>query len=554
MISRRIHGKPRLSGDRIRRSDDGRVRWVTVALGLKLPLPRLSFRWQITLLGVVVAVLLLAMLFAASTALRYTKSAVLSDEKRSLSDTAYGLAREYGNNMEFAQQNHDLSPLENPAEQFSQEILKLLSRAFLRNDDGIEGGFYSKAGDSLVGDSSPIPEETEESLGQRIVPADVAPAIFQVARAALLTHQLSEQVLTGVHEIVLIEAVPIRGGQEYIGSAWTMKRLLAIPGANRLRTYLIAVGLGAAALACVLLTLLVVRSLQSGVRKIEGGLESLERNLGSQIPTGTDPDEIQRIVQAINRVGATLKKKIERERQIEDQLRHSERLAALGRLVAGVAHEVRNPLTTIRLRVQMCQRYTDNPSVHESGAVALEEIERLNGIVNRLLTFAQPVRLTREPINLSRLAEQRLESFREKARQRDIRFITNFSDGGKALQVDQARMAQVFDNIIQNAIEAMPEPGGTIWVRVSSESETAVRSGAVCIEFRDTGRGIHPDVVGRIFDPFFTTKTSGTGLGLSICHELVRAHDGEIHVESSEGHGTNIRILLPFRNSEVTIL
>ena len=140
----------------------------------------------------------------------------------------------------------------------------------------------------------------------------------------------------------------------------------------------------------------------------------------SQIPTGSDPEEIERIAQAINRLGASLRDNIRREKQIEDQLRHAERLAALGRLVAGVAHEVRNPLATIRLRVQMAQREARNPRVEESCAIALEEIERLNGMVNRLLNFARPVRFQPEPTNLKQLTEQRLNRFAESAQRNGI--------------------------------------------------------------------------------------------------------------------------------------
>jgi signal transduction histidine kinase len=103
----------------------------------------------------------------------------------------------------------------------------------------------------------------------------------------------------------------------------------------------------------------------------------------------------------------------------------------------------------------------------------------------------------------------------------------------------------VFDNVIQNAIEAMTESGGTLWVSVTSTVKSASGTDKIRVEFRDTGSGISSNMISRIFDPFFTTKPSGTGLGLSICHELVRAHGGEIQVESAEGNGTSVRIILP---------
>jgi signal transduction histidine kinase len=326
-----------------------------------------------------------------------------------------------------------------------------------------------------------------------------------------------------------------------------MNRLTSLPGSNRFRAYLIAVGLGISALFCVVLTLLVVRNLQSGVRKIESGLESLETDLSSQIPTSSDPREIQQIAKAINRLGASLKENIDREKEIEDRLRHAEKLAALGRLVAGVAHEVRNPLATIRLRIQMCERATSNSSIHESCAVALEEIERLNGMVSRLLSFSRPVHLQKESINLSHLAQQRLDSFRDKAQRAGVKFATDFSRDGRPTQVDQNRMAQVFDNVIQNAIEAMSESGGILRCSVSSEMNAAATAWQTCVEFRDAGEGIGIDALHRIFDPFFTTKPSGTGLGLSICHELIRAHGGEIRVESVHGQGTVVHISIPLQ-------
>jgi two-component system NtrC family sensor kinase len=146
---------------------------------------------------------------------------------------------------------------------------------------------------------------------------------------------------------------------------------------------------------------------------------------------------------------------------------------------------------------------------------------------------------------LDQLVGQRLEHFNELAQQHDIRFVTNFSHSSGAVRLDQCRMAQVFDNVIQNAIDAMSGTGGTLCVNVTRGSAKPGNAPEACVEFNDTGEGIRADVLGRIFDPFFTTKSSGTGLGLSICHELVQAHGGEIHIVSAEGCGTTVRILLP---------
>jgi len=492
---------------------------------------------------VLIAVLSVAVLFAGLAASQYTRSAVLTDERKGVSEAAYELARGYLNRGELARGNHATSPLGDPSAKSSQELLTPITHAILKKLDGIEGGFYSTASDSLMGFSSST-DVTSDQSQERDVPIEERSAILEVVRSVASMHQPGGQVLTSFSNIVLIEAVPIVDAGDYVGSAWTMKRFSTLPGANRLRTYLIAVGLGIAALACVLLTLLVVRNLQNGILKIEGGLGALEQNLASQISTGADPDEIRQIARAINRLGAALREKIEKEKQIEDQLRHAERLAALGRLIAGVAHEVRNPLATIRLRVQMCQN-SGNPDVRKSCAVALEEIERLNGMVNRLLSFSIPVHLQPELIDLNHLVGERLGHFSELAQQHNVKFITAFSHNSSAVRLDQSRMAQVFDNVIQNAIEAMSGTGGTLCVNVKREAATPGNASEACVEFNDTGEGIGADVLGRIFDPFFTTKSAGTGLGLSICNELVQAHGGEIRVVSAAGCGTTVRILLP---------
>ncbi len=511
-----------------------------------LPLPKLSFRWQITLLGALVVVLFVAVLVASLTALQYTKSAVLNSEKRRVFDAASELARSFVEQARSASQTSgqltpDFGQLSSP------RAISEISLATLQKVNGIGGGFFRLGDNALLGYASPIARGGEQIPELGPSQDNVQAAILETAGKAASAGMPAERVWTTGNDIYVLEAAPIRDDKSNWGSAWTIERLQGLPGANRLRAYLITVALGIAALICVILTLLVVRNLQAGVKKIESSLQDLETDLTLQIPTGSDPEEIERIAHAINRLGTSLRENIRREKLIEDRLRHAERLAALGRLVAGVAHEVRNPLATIRLRVQMIQREGRSSRVEESCAIALEEIERLNGMVNRLLNFARPVRFQPEPTNLRQLAEQRLSRFAENARSKGIEFKTEFPENGSLLPIDQSKMAQVFDNVIQNAIEAMGESGGTLWVRVTSTVKSAAGTDKVRVEFRDTGNGISSGMISRIFDPFFTTKPSGTGLGLSICHEFVRAHGGEIQVESAEGDGTSVRIILPVR-------
>lgn len=508
----------------------------------RLPLSRLSFRWQITLLGTLVCVLLIGVLGAIFGTLRYTKSAVLSTEKKRLIAAAQNLADEYADKAEFSRKNHESPPLSNPSAASSQELFALLSRVVLENVEGTSGGFYPSSSDAVIG----YPEGNYEIAGKADTSAGAEQAaILRIAQRAAVTNQPANETLSVAPGILLIAAVPIRDGHSVVGSAWTSKRLAGVPGANRFWAYLITAVLACAALASVLLTLLVISNLQGGVRKIEAGLRGLEGNLSAHVEAQSEPEEIQRILEAINRLGLTLRAKIEREKQIEGHLRHNERLAALGRLVAGVAHEVRNPLATIRLRVQMCRRDSDNAHVRESCQIALQEIERLNGMVNRLLSFARPVQLRLESADLRYLIEERIGSFRDLAAKNGVAMTAALPDDCVPLLVDKDRISQVFDNVIQNAIEAMSEAGGTLSVTLTPQNKSVNRDEPVCIAFRDTGKGMPPSVSSHVFDPFFTTKPTGTGLGLSISHELIQAHGGDILVDSAEGRGTCVRITIP---------
>jgi signal transduction histidine kinase len=123
--------------------------------------------------------------------------------------------------------------------------------------------------------------------------------------------------------------------------------------------------------------------------------------------------------------------------------------------------------------------------------------------------------------------------------------MTNLPARNFLAVVDKDRIAQVFDNIIQNALEAMVDEGGTLSVTLTSQTLKSETRPRVSVEFQDTGKGMDSAVVSRVFDPFFTTKPSGTGLGLSISHELVRAHGGDIKIDSQEGRGTNVMITIP---------
>lgn len=225
-------------------------------------------------------------------------------------------------------------------------------------------------------------------------------------------------------------------------------------------------------------------------------------------------------------------------KHLEEQLRRADRLAAVGGLAAGIAHEIRNPLGSIRGLVQLLQeglQSTDKKSTY--AGVIVKEVDRLNKVVEELLSFARPddseleSNFTKQDIN--QIIEQTLQLTKHDTKSVDIKIIKNFSDDLPLLAADAKKLQQAFLNLIFNAKAAMKE-GGTLTISTSYKKE----NGMVEVKFEDTGSGIEPKILNKIFDPFYTTKKTGTGLGLTITHQIITAHEGKIDVRSILGQGT----------------
>ena len=249
----------------------------------------------------------------------------------------------------------------------------------------------------------------------------------------------------------------------------------------------------------------------------------------------------------------------------EEQWRRRDRLASLGALSAGVAHEIRNPLAGIGTSAQVLKRRlgVDDPRAQFVDLI-LEEVSRLDRIVTSLLQFARPAipKLARQSI-LPAL-EKALTLVHELAVRQDVLIKVDRADVVPELYVDIDQVLQVILNVTMNALQAMDRGGELrIWVRPTrkrlAERSTLGRRASdrlgarnaaplqdlVEIRIQDNGPGMPPDVLARVFDPFYTTRTQGTGLGLSICQSIVREHGGVISIESVIGQGTTVLIDLP---------
>jgi two-component system nitrogen regulation sensor histidine kinase GlnL len=244
---------------------------------------------------------------------------------------------------------------------------------------------------------------------------------------------------------------------------------------------------------------------------------------------------------------------LSRIRQLENEVRRGETLAAAGRMAVGVAHEIRNPLGAIRGAVQLLARELGpEPRLAEYTDVLLKEVDRVNRIIETLLDLGRPVQIRRVPLNLHQILERVILLTEETARAGGVSVVRRYDPSLPPILGDEDRLLQVFHNLVRNAVDAMKRGGRlTLTTRVSLNplyGKMDLGGGQrtmVEVATADEGSGIPEATRARIFDPFFTTKERGLGLGLAVCHRILEEHRGAIHVESAEGRGTTVTCFLP---------
>jgi two-component system sensor histidine kinase HydH len=230
---------------------------------------------------------------------------------------------------------------------------------------------------------------------------------------------------------------------------------------------------------------------------------------------------------------------ITREIKMEDEFRRMGELAAVGQLAASIAHELRNPLSSIKGAAQYLQKeYEDHSSIVEFLGIIIEEVNGLNKLTTEFLDFAKPMQLELKHTDVNTVVIKTLQLMSVHITDNNVVVKEELCKSIPTIQADEEQLQQVLKNIIINALQAMPE-GGALTLATA-----ATPSGGVMMTVSDTGIGIAPDKIDRIFQPFVTTKTKGTGLGLSVVHKIVENHGGRVEVESEVGSGSTFRVFL----------
>lgn len=241
-----------------------------------------------------------------------------------------------------------------------------------------------------------------------------------------------------------------------------------------------------------------------------------------------------------------------RQKKLEDQLHQAERLAALGEMIAGVSHEIRNPLGIIRSTAELLHERMETDRQKRLSCIIIEESTRLNDIVTEFLDFARPKDLRISPCRLEDIIERNLNAMQPQCQMLAVRVERDYHTGSYTMEADCDLLYRAFVNLLANALQAMPQ-GGTLRVRTSLlNGEGGPPQVELAIE--DTGQGIPQELRKKIFNPFFTTREKGTGLGLAIVQSIISGHNGQIEVVSEEGKGTTMIIRLPISQPKSTLV
>lgn len=403
-----------------------------------------------------------------------------------------------------------------------RELLLLLDLV-LGHHYGIEGGFWSPQG-KFIAYSFPTHEPVK-----RDVPEAESGRITALNERVLSTQKEATARFDAAGEVLFLHALPVRPDL----AIWTMGRAHV-----RAAAAFEKLAIGFVALLSLLLVTggLILWYLQGWGRR----LLEVERQLGSFQPDSQLPktglQELDRLITAFNRQTESLRESQQRAQQLAARLNRAERLAALGRMSAGLAHEIRNPLGTIRLPAENALVRAEDDRQKRIFHAILGEIARLDDLTERLLAIVRLEKLTIKPTPLRPWLEECVNRFRQESNVARPEFDAPEAEW----PMDGPQMARTLDNLLANAVRHTPKDGR---VRVCAERQ---KDGGCYIVVEDSGPGVPDELREKVFEPFASFRSGGTGLGLAIAREIVEAHGGAIVCTGGMG-GARFEVRWPWR-------
>ncbi len=440
-----------------------------------------------------------------------TESQRVEDAQRQVASASEELRLQYDQREAFVPED----PLSLLPPEMRELSLRGLSETVLRAYPLVQGGYFLVDSAEVLGASGgPLTAQMKDLIGR---------VCREASRSAGTAGLAMEHGL----DSLVAAASPSEFG---VAVAWSVRQLTGLRDpVVRQRRWLLA-GLVLSALLGMAAVVSVWYSLHAGVGSVRRGLAALEADFRHRLPEGRG--DFGQIARAINQMAG-------RRLALETELRRQDRLAALGRAVAGVAHEIRNPLNSLKLSLELLsRRLAKGTATGQEVSGASREVDRLDRIVGRLLAFGRPAPAERQVQDPMPLIEQAVQMVGEQARRKDVRItVAQRSGSPLAADVDGPQLQQVLINLLLNAIDASPSGDN---VEVTADSS----SGWITVRVADHGRGVPEEAKPHIFDVYFTTKPEGVGLGLSVSREIVISHGGTLEFSSAPGR-TEFVVTIP---------
>lgn len=415
-------------------------------------------------------------------------------------------------------------------ERIADSLLSEDVGSILNNFDRVEGGVYFFKLDEFIGYSFPTIDPPKPAFGP-------PPRSYNYIRDQVRESIQKNEHLTYLHRfdpaIFPLSTKPIYIGEEIVGAAWArihIERELSAAQTIQSGTFFLITGI---ILFILAISIYAFWELRKRVKSLKNGLETMK----------VDPDYRLReykglfgfITRSINEMTDIQQQDQKRREKLERKLFQKEKMASLGNLVAGTAHEINTPISIIKTRVQIWERKLKkyapstngvSPISKESLKMVRGEIDRVSDLIKRLLYFSKPISNQKQNIDINNLISVHLDRLEETFPNYDFEIEKQFGTDLPLILADKNAVQQVIINVLNNAVQASTHTCKLIVITFfNSESKT------VKIILRDFGSGIPESILNQIYDPFFTTKESGAGLGLSISSEIIKAHQGDITFE-----------------------
>lgn len=437
------------------------------------------------------------------------------------------------------------APLSVDSAQIIDRYFTGLLNDYLIQQNGLEGGVYILKLDDFKGYAFPTSPPPVPAYGP-------PPRSHQIIKNQALASLDSIQAIVNVHSfdpaVFPLATVPFMYNKKAVGAVWIrihIERELPLARFLKVANFLTIISV-VGFLVMAMFSLF----LSTGIKQIKRELDNTKLNQSYRLKIrggwfGFIPARINEMLDI-------LEKENQDRKNLQKQLQQEEKLASLGKMVAGVAHEVKTPLAVIKMRVQMWEKEIlkeediQKKIPPEGITLVLDEINRLSSLVKRLVVFSRPICKNLRPISLEQTTDEVLSMINPGSLKMNVSITKNYCDNCPQIFADGNTVKQVLINILNNSFESVAKDGA---VHISTSYLRDEKM--VALEIEDNGPGIPLDIIDKVFDPFFTSKEKGTGLGLAISHEIMLAHNGSITFLNGESRGLKCSIKFPVKKHEI---